>query len=68
MNATSTTKKPQPKFATKDGMSVQAISLNGVSQYRIKNGPYFVAYARSITEVAKYVDLTELREVRSNAD
>lgn len=54
----------QPKFVTKDGYSVQAIALDGVSQYQIMHGSYLVAYARDITEVAQYVDLAELEEVR----
>lgn len=55
---------PQPKFVTPDGYSVQAVSLDGVARYQIMHGPYFVALAKDITEVAQYVDLAELEEVR----
>jgi len=54
----------QPVFITPDGVTVQAISLDGVPQYQIKRGPYLVAHAKNITEVAQYVDLAELQEVR----
>lgn len=50
----------QPRFITKDGFSVQAISLNGVPQYQIKNKGYFVAYARDVAELTQYVDLADL--------
>ena len=55
----------QPKFVTKDGLSVQAMALDGVAQYQIMRGPYLVARVGTITEVAQYVDLSQLEEVRS---
>jgi hypothetical protein len=55
----------QPKFVTPGGISVQAISLDGTAQYQIKNGTYLVAYASDLTEVAQYVDLTELEEEKT---
>lgn len=50
------------KRVSGNNMAVRAISLDGRRRYQIKRGPYFVALARNMTEVAQYVDLADLQE------
>jgi hypothetical protein len=46
-----------------DGWTVEVIVLNQRSVYRVRCLGYHVAYARSVEEVARHVDLASLCEV-----
>lgn len=51
------------RFTAPDGHEVRVISRDGVQYYTVMAGRYWVADVRTISDLARYVDLASLEEV-----